>query len=142
MTDLSLRRRVSIMLDVHEPETDIADKQLAAVLAAEPSGDPLFWPDRCGRLVAIATMYQGQLHLLSRRLRELTAEQQTITTACPVGDEIECPNCGGLGTDRPGTFSSYDFYLDHLCHVCLGEQVVSCICDEGPDPDCMVCDHA
>lgn len=65
-----------------------------------------------------------------------------ITTTCPVGDEIECPNCGGLGTDRPGTFSSYDLYVDHLCHVCQGEQIVMCICDEGPDPDCVVCTHA
>ena len=76
MTDLPLRRRISIMLDVHEPETGIADKQLAAMLAAEPSGDPLFWPDRCGRLIAIATMYQAQLHMVFRRLRQLTAEEE------------------------------------------------------------------
>ena len=145
MSYLTLPESINMLLDAHEPETDATDQQLAAVRAATPSGD-YFYADQCGRLISIATSYQIRLHLLCKRLRELAAEEAVeaaaITTVCPVGDQIECPNCGGLGTDRPGTFGSYDLYVDHLCHVCQGEQIVMCICDQGPDPDCVVCTHA
>lgn len=131
MSYLTLPESINMLLDSHEPETDATDQQLAAVRAATPSGD-YFYADQCGRLISIATSYQIRLHLLCKRLRELAAEEAVeaaaITTVCPVGDQIECPNCGGLG--------------DHLCHVCQGEQIVMCICDEGPDPDCVVCTHA
>ena len=97
MSGLTLPESINMLLDAHEPETDVTDQQLAAVRAATPSGD-YFYADQCGRLLAIATSYQIRQRLLCKRLRELAAEEAVeaaaITTVCPVGDQIECPNCG------------------------------------------------